>query len=100
MARPRPTEPVFLRGGAGADTLTGGGGNDTFNMGGELLTATDQIRGGSGYDTVTLNGDYSAGLALSATTLSSIENITLGGGNSYNITSNNADGRGRREPDG
>jgi Ca2+-binding RTX toxin-like protein len=73
----------------GNDTASGGGGNDMFNMG-AALTAADTIDGGSGSDTVQLNGDYSAGLTLGATTLVNVEVIQLASGHSYNLTTNDA----------
>ena len=75
--------------GAGLVTLTGGAGNDSFTMGANLTTA-DKITGGAGFDTVSLNGDYSSGLTLGATTITGVEDIALTAGHSYNITSNNA----------
>jgi Ca2+-binding RTX toxin-like protein len=72
----------------GTDTATGGAGNDTFNMGAALI-ATDKINGGAGNDTVVLNGDYSAGLVLSASTITNVETLSLVAGHSYNLTTNN-----------
>jgi Ca2+-binding RTX toxin-like protein len=93
-----------LIGGAGDDVLTGGAGNDGFNLTqggddtahggvgndtfsfGDAFTAADTVDGGANSDTVSLNGDYSAGLVLGATTITSIENIVVQDGHSYNIT--------------
>ncbi len=71
----------------GDDTANGGGGDDIFNMG-AALTATDAINGGAGNDTLTLDGDYSAGLAFGAATMTGVETLDLAGGHSYNLTPN------------
>jgi Ca2+-binding RTX toxin-like protein len=97
-----------VTGGAGDDTLTGGalrdifslvkggndvahggGGNDTFEMG-ATLTAQDQIDGGAGIDLVTLDGNYSAGLILGATTMTNVEILRFTFGHIYSITTNDA----------
>ncbi len=97
-----------LRGGAGNDTLIGGaqsdsinittggndiargsGGDDSINAG-AAFTAADTINGGAGNDTLTLNGDYSAGVVFSATTVTTVETIGLTAGHSYNFTTNDA----------
>ncbi len=65
------------------------GGNDTFAMG-AALTAADSIDGGTGSDTLTLAGDYSAGLVFGAATITGIETLKLAGGNSYTLTTNDA----------
>ncbi|MGH6872683.1 MAG: beta strand repeat-containing protein [Rhizomicrobium sp.] len=72
----------------GNDVAQGLDGNDTFIMGSKLNTA-DQIDGGNGFDTVTLNGNYGA-LAFNAHTLLNVEDLVLGGGHTYNITTNDA----------
>jgi Ca2+-binding RTX toxin-like protein len=87
-----------VTGGAGNDTITPGTGNDTVSAGagndmivmGANLTAADQIDGGTGTDTVTLSGDYSAGVTFAATTMINVENLTLGAGFNYNLTTNDA----------
>jgi VCBS repeat-containing protein len=99
-----------LQGSAGADTYNGGIGDDTFKMQdggndnvsggvgddrfyfGGSLTAADVINGGTGTDTLVLGGDYTGGnaLVLSATSLTSVEEIDLHAGFSYNITTNDA----------
>jgi len=73
----------------GSDAATGRGGDDLFNMGGALNTA-DQISGGSGSDTVLLDGDYSWGLFFNATTMLNVETLLLAGGNTYNLTIDDA----------
>jgi RTX calcium-binding nonapeptide repeat (4 copies) len=74
---------------AGNDTVQGAAGNDLFLFGG-FLTAADSIDGGAGADVLRLAGDYSAGLTLGATTLVNVETIQLNAGDSYNITTNDA----------
>ena len=65
----------------GADTAYGGDGYDFFRMGG-ALTAADTIDGGASpavyTDIVFLDGDYSAGLTFSATTMTNVEALYLG----------------------
>lgn len=71
----------------GRDRFRGVGGSDYVFMG-AALTAGDRIAGGNGFDAVDLDGDYSAGLTFSATTLTGVEQLTLAGGNSYSLTLN------------
>ncbi len=72
----------------GNDTAIGGPGENTFAMG-AALTAADTIVGGSSqFDQIYLDGDYSGGLILAATTISGVETITLTAGHSYNLTTN------------
>jgi Ca2+-binding RTX toxin-like protein len=97
-----------ITGGAGNDTLTGGagadsfdlsmggndtakglGGNDTFKFG-AVLTAADKIDGGTGMDTLNLNGNYSVGVVLGATTLTNVETVNLAAGHGYKLTTNDA----------
>ncbi len=80
---------VFDLAQGGNDTARGGGGNDTFDMG-AALTAADQIDGGTGVNTLVLEGDYSAGLTLAATTINAIETISVAGGFNYNLITNDA----------
>jgi len=97
----------MLDGGAGNDTLNGGGGNDTLTAGtgDDILngddgndrftllgnfSAADQIDGGTGNDVLALNGDYSAGVTFTATTMVNVETISLVFGHSYNLTLNDA----------
>ena len=75
--------------GAGADKVACGAGNDTVNCG-AALTVADSIDGGDGNDTVNLDGDYSAGLAFSPTTLVNVETLTLGAGFDYKLTTADA----------
>lgn len=99
----------FILGGAGNDTLTGGAGKDGFNLTkggidtasggagsdtfnfGATFSAADQIDGGAGTgDVIRLDGDYSAGVVFSATTLVNVETILLAAGNSYALTTDDA----------
>jgi hypothetical protein len=73
----------------GDDTVSGQGSADTFNFG-AAFTAADTIDGGTGNDTLALNGDYSAGYTLGATTLTSVETITVAASHAYRFTTNNA----------
>ena len=83
------TADVFNLQQGGSDTAKGEGGNDTFNMG-AALDAADHINGGSGTDTVSLDGDYSAGLTFTSTTVVNVEVIKLAAGHSYNLKVNDA----------
>jgi Ca2+-binding RTX toxin-like protein len=73
----------------GADTVSGLAGNDVFNMG-TKLASTDALDGGDGFDIVTLSGGNYANLTMAATTIVNIEDIQLGAGFNYNITTNDA----------
>jgi len=73
----------------GNDTANGGAGDDSFVFGG-ALTSADHIDGGSGSDTVVLNGDYSAGLTFSATTMVNVETLQLLGTHGYALTMSDA----------
>ncbi|HEY2069614.1 MAG TPA: calcium-binding protein [Rhizomicrobium sp.] len=69
----------------GDDTAQGGAGNDYFEVG-AALTAADSIDGGTGSDKVAINGDYSAGVTLAASTLTNVEALVLGKGHDYVLT--------------
>ncbi len=72
----------------GNDIVTGGSGNDGFYFGG-AFTAADTVDGGAGSnDQIGLEGDYSGGLTLGATTITGVEVIALIQGFSYNLTTN------------
>jgi Ca2+-binding RTX toxin-like protein len=58
-------------------------------MGGNLIAA-DHIDGGTNTDKVVLNGDYSAGLVFTATTMVNVETLALVAGHDYNLTIDNA----------
>ncbi|MCW5734438.1 MAG: hypothetical protein KIS73_09940 [Enhydrobacter sp.] len=73
----------------GRDRASGGGGDDSFALG-TTLDAADAINGGSGYDTVIMDGDYSAGLALSSKTLTNIENLRFLAGHDYDVKTSTA----------
>jgi len=74
--------------GAHAD-LIGDDGKDTFEFGANYNKNTDTIDGGTGKDTLVLNGDYT-GLTFTATDLLNVEDIRLGAGHSYKLTTNDA----------
>ncbi len=88
----------ILNGGAGDDSLNPGGGGDTVNgnAGSDFisydtavsgrLASSDHINGGSGADVVNLTGDYSAGLTLTGSMLTSVEDIFVYGSYGYNFT--------------
>ena len=65
--------------------LTGGANDDTFNLNGNF-NSNVTILGGSDNDTLALAGDYSGGTTLSSAKISSLENITLADGHTYNLT--------------
>ncbi|HEY2069814.1 MAG TPA: calcium-binding protein [Rhizomicrobium sp.] len=69
----------------GDDTAQGLGGNDLFIFGG-TFTAADSIDGGDGADVLRLDGDYSAGVVFTASTMTNVETIQLNAGNDYNFT--------------
>jgi hypothetical protein len=74
----------------GEDTVSGLGGNDLFNFA-NRFDAGDTVDGGAGNDTLRIAGaSYSDGLTLTATTLTNVENIQLGAGHDYELTSNDA----------
>ena len=84
-----PGDDTFNLTRGGNDTADGGGGDDVFWMG-AALNAADKIDGGTGDDRVNLNGDYSAGLTFSATTMVNVEELRLAGGHSYDLVMNDA----------
>lgn len=73
----------------GNDRALGGDAADIFVMGGAFNPA-DRIDGGAGRDTLQLNGDYSAIVTFTATTLVNVETILLAQGHSYSLTTSNA----------
>jgi len=100
---------IFFDGG-GNDVLTGGAGNDTFNL---AEGGRDTVRGGAGNDVVKATGTFDAtdaidggtgnadkleidglgggdAIVFGATTLRNVENLTLDGGHSYSIVTNDA----------
>ena len=68
----------------GTDTVHGGGGDDTIGAEGNFTNA-DLIDGGDGNDVLYLRGDYSAGLTISATAMTSIETLSLLADFSYSL---------------
>lgn len=106
---------ISVTGGAGNDTITTGagfdsvnaahGGNDTINLGGNTpddsgnddsvyfgaaFTAADRVDGVNGNAEVDLQGDYSGGVTLGATTLLNVGEIVFASGFSYAITTDDA----------
>jgi Ca2+-binding RTX toxin-like protein len=99
---------MAIKGTSGDDTLTGTSGDDQFAVyqGGEDIVsglgghdvfqflasfnAGDQVDGGSGTDVLGLRGDYSAGVTFNDTTLVNVEQIVLGAGFDYNLTTADA----------
>ncbi len=75
--------------GAGTDTLSGGAGDDTLILGANL-TAGDKIDGGADTDIIKLQGNYAAGVTLTATTIVNVEEIDLAAGNSTKLVLNDA----------
>jgi Ca2+-binding RTX toxin-like protein len=73
----------------GKDTVSGLGGSDNFLMGG-AFTAADTINGGADSDFVILDGDYSAGVTFSATTMRNVEYIATNPGHDYKLTTADA----------
>jgi Ca2+-binding RTX toxin-like protein len=82
-------DDVFILVQGGNDTVSGGGGNDVFRFG-AAFTAADHVDGGTGTDTVVLTGDYSAGVAFAADTMTNVEVLSLVGDYGYNLTTNDA----------
>jgi Ca2+-binding RTX toxin-like protein len=66
----------------GEDSASGGAGIDVFYLG-VGFDAGDRIDGGTGTDYLVLQGDYSAGVTLTADTLVNVETIQLKAGFSY-----------------
>ena len=79
----------------GNDIVTAASGTDTI-VAGAAFNAADRIDGGTElddtneFDALVLDGNYAAGVVFTATTLINVEEIRLGAGNSYNLTTNNA----------
>jgi Ca2+-binding RTX toxin-like protein len=74
----------------GVDTIAGNNGADTISLG-ATLTAADTINGGKGHDIVMIVGaNYASGLTFAATTMVKVEELLLGSGASYNLTTDEA----------
>jgi Ca2+-binding RTX toxin-like protein len=84
-----PNADTFDLSQGGSDIATGLEGNDMFILGG-VLDALDAIDAGPGYNWLRLDGDYSAGVVFTATTLKSFAEIYLFAGHSYSLTLNDA----------
>jgi Ca2+-binding RTX toxin-like protein len=66
----------FAIGYNGADKVYGGAGGDVITANGAFSNA-DIVDGGAGDDVLYLRGDYSAGLSISATAMTSVETLGL-----------------------
>lgn len=71
----------------GDDRAFGHEGNDDFLFG-AALTKRDRIDGGLGTDEIEISGDYSAGLKFKASSMTSVEALTVAAGFSYSFTLN------------
>ncbi len=83
------SDDFFNMNDGGNDTVNGLAGNDIFTFAG-TLTSADKVNGGTGYDVVLLNGNYTAGVTFSSTTLLGVEEIDVSNGNNYKLTTNDA----------
>src|ERR1700743_1878861 len=70
----------------GNDSVSGLGGNDIFNFG-AVFNTNDLVDGGTGVDTLKLSGDYVGpnDLFFGTNALTSVEQILLGAGHSYQL---------------
>jgi Ca2+-binding RTX toxin-like protein len=75
--------PASPKGGALFDTALGGSGGDNFFFG-ATLTSFDVVTGGADYDTLVVQGNYAAGLTLSAN-VTEIEALSLLAGTNTNF---------------
>lgn len=75
-----------MRTSAGGERLNGGSGSDTFKFGAALL-ASDTVDGGTGSDLLELQGNYGP-FVFGATTMVSVEKLSLVAGFNYNLTTN------------
>src|ERR1700741_3739039 len=76
---------VFDLSQGGDDTAKGLGGKDIFRFG-AAVTGGDHVNCGDGTDQLSLDGDYSAGLVFSSTTIQRVETIRVAAGHSYDLT--------------
>ena len=76
---------VFDLSQGGSDTAVGRFASDFFQLG-ATLDRSDRLTGGGGADVLALDGDYSAGLALDAFTVTGMEQIRCAAGYSYDLT--------------
>jgi Ca2+-binding RTX toxin-like protein len=83
------TGKLVVDAGAGTDILTGGAGTNIFDMG-DFFKASDEINGGTGTTVVHLDGNYSSGVAFTATTMTNVSALYLTEGNSYYLVVNAA----------
>jgi Ca2+-binding RTX toxin-like protein len=80
-------------GGQGGVDIAHGGDGDDVILFDEKLTRDDQADGGGGFDVLELDGDYSAGVAFRAASVSDVEQIVLAAGHSYRLTTANPTAR-------
>ncbi len=69
---------------AASDTAIGNTENDLFLFG-ATFTADDHVNGGAGNDVIQLNGDYSASVTFTSTTVVNVERMTLAAGYDYSL---------------
>ena len=84
-----PTGDTFNLGQGGHDMASGLAGPDVFNLG-AAFDALDTIDGGSEADALILDGDYTAGVIFTATTLTGVEEFSLALGHGYSFTLHDA----------
>jgi Ca2+-binding RTX toxin-like protein len=82
------TRDNIASGGGGSDTLSGGA--DAFYRFGADFDSTDRVLASGGDNTLLLDGDYSAGVTLAATTIQDIQTLTLAQGFQYKLIMNDA----------
>lgn len=73
----------------GTDAADGGFGDDSFDYADEF-DAADSVNGDSGFDQLFLDGDYSGGVVMNASTMTGIDRIEVADGHSYDLTTNDA----------
>lgn len=72
-----------------ADVVHGGSGSNNIVANG-VISANDQIDGVGNSNELFLDGDYSAGFTFKATTFTDMQTIALSAGESYKLTTNDA----------
>jgi Ca2+-binding RTX toxin-like protein len=74
----------------GNDTVTGGAGNDGFSFG-AAYTPADHVDGGAGTnDQIAVQGDYSAGMTLSGSSIANVEALAMLPGFNYAFTTDDS----------
>jgi hypothetical protein len=74
--------------GDGTNVVSTGSGADNVLCGAYDFTTADKVNGGGGHDTLTLDGDFSAGVTLHATTLVAFESVIADAGYNYKLVMN------------